>query len=134
MNSSLSTDLVIYISNIPAWNLTPGTNIFDGLLPENAKNAIMIMPSPSNSPHEYINTESILIDFWTMYDHTPDGYDMIKQIYSLFHRKENYTLDNWYIYSSLISGNIIDSDRTAEGSKLYKLSVLFTCRPLADVS
>jgi len=134
MQVSLTTNLVDFLANIPALNLTAGVNLFDGLVPQEVTNAVMVVPAGGTAPHEYLDTESIIIDFWTVYNLTPAGYDMLKQIFELFHRKENYTLNNWYIYSSLVSGNIIDSDRTVEGAKLHKLSILFTCRPLADIS
>lgn len=131
---SLSNDLVDFLANIPALKLTPGTNLFDGQLPQGVSNAVLIVPAPSGAPHEYIDNESLVIDFWTLYDNTPAGYDMARQIFQQLHRKANYSLNNWYIYSSLAEGGILDVDRTDEGIKQHKISFLFTCRSLADIS
>lgn len=131
---SLVDDLVTYLDNIPELGFTAGTNLFAGLLPQEVSNAVAVIAAPGGAPEEVIDTESQIVDFWCLYDHTDSGYDMAQHIANLLHRKANYSLDNWYIYSSLQSANIIDSDRTPEGSKLFKLSILFTCRKLADIS
>ena len=132
--TSLSNDLVDFLANIPAFQLTAGTNLFEGELPQGVTNAVLIIPAPSPAPHEYIDNDNIIIDFWTIYDNTPAGYDMARQIKDQLHRKANYTLNNWYIYSSLAVSDILDVDRTEEGSKQHKISFLFTCRSLANVS
>lgn len=134
MFTSLANDFVDFLANITALNLTPGVNLFEGNLPEGVTNAVLIINAPSPAPHGYVNNDSIAIDFWTFYDNTPAGYDMARQIKALLQRKGNFTLNNWYIYSSLASSDILDVDRTDEGSKMHKVSFLFTCRNLADIS
>lgn len=134
MQVSLADDLVDYLAAIPALGLVAGTNLFSGLLPQEVINAVSVIAAPGASPHEYVGTQNIIIDFWVLYNLTPAGYDMAQQIANQLKQKANYSLNNWYIYSSLQNGNILDSDRTVEGSKLHKLSILFTCRQLAEIS
>lgn len=140
MYTSLADDILDFFDSIPELALTAGVNLFNGNIPEIDKNgdpvtnAVLIVPASGPAPHEYLNTDSVEIDFWTVWDNTPAGYDMAKQISEMLHRKANYTLTNWYIYSSLVSGAILDVDQTQEGMKQHKLTVLFTCRLLAEVS
>jgi hypothetical protein len=131
---SLADDLVTYLNAAPEVPLTAGVNLFTGEIPQGVRNAVLVLNSEGNTPHEYLNTESLVISIWTVYDNTPAGYDMAKQLYEFLHRKANYALENWYIYSSLAVSGIIDSDRTGENDKLHKVSFLFTCRLLASVS
>lgn len=134
MQTSLANDLVDFLGNIPALNLVPATNLFEGDLPQDVHNAVLIVAGAGPAPHEYIANERIILDFWTVYDNTTAGYDMARQIFQLLQRKANYTLANWYIYSTLATSDILDLDRTDEDSKLHKISFLFTCRSLADLS
>ena len=109
---SLADDLVTYLDAAPEIPLTAGTNLFTGEIPQAKRNAVLVLNTQSATPHEYLNTESLVIDIWTAYDNTPAGYDIMKQLYEFLHRKANYSLENWYIYSTLAISGILDSDRT----------------------
>jgi hypothetical protein len=134
MFKSLADDLVTYLDAAPQVPLTAGVNLFTGEIPADVRNAVLVLNTAGNQPHEYLDTENLVIDIWTVYDNTPAGYDIAKQLYEFLHRKANFSLSNWYIYNCEAISGILDSDRTGENDKLHKVSFLFTCRLLASIS
>lgn len=123
-------------SNIGIYSTSDPTtrNIFTGMLPADVKEGIFIVESASPPPHEYIDTEYPILDFWARSDSTDRAHTLLEQVYGLLHRKNGYTTANWYIYNSSALGAIVDVDRDREAGKLYRLSVQFICRNLNNVS
>lgn len=113
---------------------TFGINIFIGQLPEDVEQAIFLVPASSPPPHMYLDTEEHVIDFWVRSDHSDAAYQQLRAVYNQFHRRANYSLNDWYIYFSNALGTIMDMDRDREGGKLFKLSVSFLCRNINNVS
>lgn len=109
-------------------------NIFTGLLPDDVAEGLMIIESASPPPHEYIDHEYPVLDFWARSDSTDRAHTLLEQVYGLLHRRNGYQTTNWYIYNSSALGAIVDVDRDREAGKLYRLSVQFTCRNLNNVS
>lgn len=110
-------------------------NIFTGEMPyDSPAEGLLILEVPSPPPHQYVDTEYTVIDFWYRSPKTDRGHAKLEEIYELFHRQYNLTLGNWYIYFSRALGSIQDVDRDREFGKLLRLSVQFICRNLTHVS
>lgn len=109
-------------------------NIYVGEMNQDTQKAIMLIAVPSPPPHQYIDTEYQVIDFWARAPHTDEAMAMLRDVYNLYHRRYGFTTNNWYVYFSQALGNIIDVDRDAQSGKLFRLSVQFLCRNLTNVS
>lgn len=118
--------------------------IFTGELPSKIKNtagtevevreAIWLVEAPSPPPHNYIDTEYTVIDFWSRSPNTGRAHALLELVYNNFHRRYNYETVNWHISFSHALGSIVDVDRDREGGKLFRLSVQFICRNLNNLS
>lgn len=123
----------------------PGNRtIFTGLLPETVKDlagntvqiteALWIVEAPSPPPHEYVDTEYTVLDFWAISAKTERAHALLELVYNNFHRRYHYDTANWHIAFSRALGSIVDVDRDRENGKLFRLSVQFICRNLNNVS
>lgn len=123
----------------------PGNRtIFVGQLPDKVESlagvdvpiteAVWLIEVPSPPPHQYIDTEYTIIDFWARSPHTDRGRALLELVYNNFHRRYGYRTANWTIYLSRALGGIVDVDRDREGGKLFRLSIQFICRNLNNVS
>lgn len=108
--------------------------IWVGELPDSAVQAIWLVESPSPPPHNYVDTEYTVIDFWVRSPNTDQAHALLELVYNTFHRKYSYDTANWHISFSRALGSIVDVDRDIEGGKLFRLSVQFICRNLNNVS
>lgn len=108
--------------------------VFVGELPQNIEEGIFIIAVPSPPPHEYLDTEYPVLDFWARSSHTDRAYTLLEAIYNNFHRRYGYSTLNWKIYFSEALGTIVDVDRDRENGKLLRLSVQFICRNLNNLS
>lgn len=108
--------------------------IFTGELPDGVTEAIWLVEVPSPPPHQYIDTEYPVIDFWSRSPKTARGHALLEEVFNSFHRRYSYDTANWHIAFSRALGNIVDVDRDRENGKLFRLSVQFICRNLNNVS
>lgn len=108
--------------------------IFTGEIPDSIPEAIMLVPVPSPPPHQYIDTEYPIIDFWARSPHSDRARALLRSIFETYHRRAGWGTANWHIYFSQALGNIVDVERDANASKLVRLSVQFYCRNLNHVS
>lgn len=108
--------------------------IFTGNLPYNVNEGIYIIEAGAPPPHQYIDTEYLILDFWSRSAQTDRAYDLLDRVYNLLHRNYDYDTANWHIYFSRALGSITDADRDVEDGKLYRLSVQFICRNLNTLS
>lgn len=123
-------------NNVGIYSTTDPTTrtIFTGTLPATVAEGINIVESASPPPHEYIDHEYPVLDFWARSDSPDRAHFLLEQVYGLFHRRNGYTTASWYIYNSSALGDIVDVDEDREAGKLYRLSVQFLCRNLNNVS
>lgn len=108
--------------------------IFVGDLPQSTVEAIWIVESPSPPPHQYVDTEYTVLDFWARAPHTDRAHNLLELVYNNFHRRYHYDTANWHIAFSQALGSIVDVDRDREGGKLFRLSIQFICRNLNNLS
>lgn len=108
--------------------------IYVGELPQDITEGMFIIEVPSPPPHQYIDTEYPILDFWYRSPYTDLAHEKLEQVYALFHRKHHYTTANWSIALSRALGTIVDVDREQESGKLFRLSVQFICRNLNNIS
>lgn len=132
MNEPFIAELAQYMQERALGTL--GTDIFVGELPESVTAGFMLVNAPSPDPHEYIDHEKIVVDFWYRTPHTKGAYTKIREAFNTFHRAHHYRTANWYVYYSQALGNIKDFDRDGEGGKLLSLSIQFTVRNLNNLS
>lgn len=126
--SGTGADRTIFVGELPQKTTGP-----DGVDHEVAE-ALFLIEVPSPPPHEYVDTEYPVIDFWARSPYTSHAHAMLEQVFSCFHRHYGYSTANWTIYFSRALGNIVDVDRDREGGKLLRLSVQFYCRNLNNLS
>lgn len=107
--------------------------IFVGELPDFATEAIWLVEAPSPPPHDYVDTEYTVIDFWARSPKTDRAHALLEMVYNNFHRRYHYDTVNWHISFSRALGSINDVDRH-DGGKLFRLSVQFICRNLNNLS
>lgn len=108
--------------------------IWVGLLPDDAVEALWIVEAPSPPPHNYVDTEYTVLDFWVRSPKTDRAHAMLELVYNNFHRRYHYDTANWHIAFSRALGSIVDVDRDRESGKLLRLSVQFICRNLNNLS
>lgn len=114
---------------------TPASRtIFIGEIPDDVVEGFILIPVPSPPPHQYIDTEYPVIDFWARSPHTDRAKDMLRDVFEAYHRRYDITTANWRIYFCQALGTIVDVDRDANAGKLFRLSVQFICRNLNHVS
>lgn len=109
-------------------------NIFIGQFPQDVQEGILLLPVNSPNPHQYIDTEYPIIDFWARAPHTDRATALLRSVYNAYHRNGGFSTTNWRIYFSQSLGTIVDVDRDAESGKLMRLSVQFLCRNLNNLS
>lgn len=109
--------------------LTLGTDLMVGELSRGTE-GVFLTTGSTVEPDRYLPVFEETIDFWAVYKRSDEGYTMLKTLYFYLHRKEHYLLDSYKVYYSHALGQIQDFDRDAEGRKLWKLSVSFTCLQL----
>lgn len=118
--------------------------IFIGEMPDSVEDAsgtpvpivegIILIPVPSPPPHQYIDTEYPVIDFWARSPHSDRAKALLRAVDERYHRRAGYSTTNWHIYFSRSLGTIVDVDRDSNAGKLFRLSVQFLCRNLTHVS
>lgn len=109
-------------------------DIYVGELPQEVTEGMFIIEVPSPPPHQYIDTEYPVLDFWYRSPYTDLAHEKLEQVFNLLHRRYSYNLTNWHIAFSRALGTIVDVDREAESGKLFRLSVQFIVRNLNHVS
>lgn len=114
--------------------MTTGTNVFIGEAPQDIVEYINVIAVPSPPSEKYINTEYVVIDFWSRSPHTDRSKALLRNVFELYNRRYAYQTNSWYIYFSHALGSIVDTDRDAEGGKLFRLSIQFTCRNITEIS
>lgn len=124
-----SANIGVYSTATPS-----ARTIFTGELPEGIEEGIFIIETPSPPPHQYIDTEYPVLDFWARSSHTDRAHNLLDLVYGYLHRKNGYATANWNIYNSSALGAIVDVNRDSEGGKLYRLSIQFICRNLNNIS
>lgn len=129
LETEIGKDLANNVPGLIFGTATPSTrNVYVGTLPDGVVEAITIMGAPSPAPQEYIDTEYIVIDFWSRSEHTERSKALLRSVYELYHKRYGYTLGDWYVSFSRALGSIVDADRDANNGKLFRLSVQFICR------
>lgn len=88
-------------------------------------NGVFVEASPSPQPDKTTAEERQIIDFTSRDPDSDRAYQLLREIYEIFHRRQNYETDNYHIYFSNALDQPMDLDRDAEGGKVWKLSVLF---------
>lgn len=109
-----------------AGELPPGENI--------PVEGIYIIESLGPPPHQYVDTEYPVLEFWAFSPKTDRAHALLEMVHNNFHRRYHYTTANWHIAFSRALGSIVDVDRDREGGKLFRLSVQFICRNLNNIS
>lgn len=134
----LIDELCDYLAN--GLGMTMGSNFFNGMLPEpgvngqTAPDGIYIVELPGPAPDMYIDTETHIIDIWASSSDSHEAKTLIRRIYDILERKQNYTLHNWYVYFSYANATIRDEDRGPENNKLFSQSFTLICRNLNNIS
>lgn len=132
MNAQLASEIADYLAARGIG--TVGTDIFIGTFPETITSGMYIVDAPSPPPHQYLDTENVVLDFWYRHPKTKLAYEKLRAVYNLLHRKENWQTENFHIYFSEALGQIRDNDRDREGGKLYSISLQFIVRNINTVS
>lgn len=81
-------------------------------------------------PDEYTAIEYHTIDFWAQNNNSRAAMDDLRTIYALFHQAHHFQTTNYYVHFCQAVSQPTDLDRSGEGSKLARLSVIFTVMSL----
>lgn len=108
--------------------------IFVGELPADKVEALWIVESPSPPPHNYIDTEYTVLDFWVRSPNTDRAHFILESVYASFNRRHHYSTANWFVHFSRALGSYVDVDRDEEHGKIFRLSIQFICRNLNNLS
>lgn len=105
------------------------TDIYIGQLPtfvtDNPIQKGIILVDLGGSQDTYLDTLYGEIDVWAVSASTTEAYGLIQDVYSVVERNSNYDLANYYVYFSHVTFLPADMDRTADGLKLFKMTVRF---------
>jgi hypothetical protein len=112
----------------------PERTIFTGTMPDGINEGILMIQAQSPSPERYIDTEYLVIEFYAKSAHSDRALALLRQVYDTYNRRYDWSTTNWHVYFSQALGSIIDMERNAEGSKLFRLSIQFISRNLNTVS
>jgi hypothetical protein len=118
--------------------------IFTGEMPDMVKDSsgtdhpivegIVLVNVPSPPPHQYVDTEYLVIDFWSRSPHSDRSINLLRQVFNLYNRRYDWDTLNWHIYWSRALGGIVDADRDLDSGKMFRLSIQFLCRNLTNIS
>lgn len=93
-------------------------------------NGVYATDAPSPPPDSYTATDYVHIDFTSLDSSSKLAWDRARYIYELFHQNHHWQTQSYYVYYSRADAQIQDMDRTAEGQKMYRATILFTSRRL----
>jgi hypothetical protein len=95
---------------------------------------LYVINAPSPAPNEALQIYEQVLDFWTRYQKTEDGYNKLQEVLDILHQRANYELSSYHVFFSHALGLPEDMDRDIERRKLYKLSFRLIYRPAVSVS
>lgn len=109
---------------------TPAQNMFIGEFPEDAKNSIALMLSPSPEPDKSVAVYQQVVDVLARYSAGASlaGQEKLLSIFNLLHKRQNYAITDYHVYLSYAAGMIDDLGRTVNDQRLYRLTLVFTYR------
>lgn len=121
---NLFTDeLCTYLASISATFIV-GTNLNIGELIRTV-DGVFVTSTGSPALDAYNPVETYLVDFTAIHRNSQEAYNFLQEISRLFHQRQDYDTDNYHVYYSRSMGQITDLDRSGEGRKILRLSVLF---------
>lgn len=112
---------------IPGNRFTFGTGSDNLLIGEivPGTNGVFAVNSPTLPPDEYTAVEYYNLDFWAVNSNEAEGFEDLRIIYELLHRKVHYQTENFQIFFSHAIGQIDDLDRDGENRKTLRLGIRF---------
>lgn len=111
---------------------TLGTDIHVGYMPDN-DSAIAVMRS-GGIPHKYTPIVDTIVDIYVKNTSGTEAMSKIESIKNFVHRMHNTELENDYMYSMLVIGDVEDIQRDPEYSKVFKITVQLLHRDSALIS
>jgi len=88
-------------------DLTAGTDLFQGILPDEANSGIYLKQSPSEEPSKYVGTQYQNVDVFAVYPDSKSALAKLRDVYLVLHRRHHYEIDssdadrdNYYIHAS----------------------------------
>lgn len=115
-------------------SLVVNTSLFIGDFPAETGDAVQIVAVASPSPHIDVDTEYQHIELWSRYSSSSEGYDILRQLYELFHQAHHYEMGQTSVWLSEAMGQIDDLGRDSQNRKLWMVGIKFTYHPLNNVS
>ena len=110
---------------------TLGTDIFVGELPflndsgAKVSAGLYVANVAGQGKEQYLNTIHEQLEFWALGMQYEAAYDKIEEVRNQLASKQNYELTDSYVYFSEEVTSIADMGRTADGMKMYKLTLNF---------
>jgi len=128
----LSSEIADYLESRGVGEV--GEDIFIGELPiqkddgTSASSGIYILQGASEGQHSYLDTNYDQLDFWSADHLTATSEGLLKSIKDLLSRASNYATPDYHIYFSHDISGIQDMQRSADGLKLFKMTLRFIYR------
>jgi len=111
---------------------TFGTDIFVGQIPSDT-NGIYIVDA-GGSLNNYVPIVETVLDIYVKDIKAETGIAKLNNIKNFIHRMHNTTIDDSYIYTFLVIGDIEDIQRDVEYAKIYKITLQVVHRDTTLIS
>ena len=105
---------------------TLGTDIFAGQIPD-SQNGVYVVQG-GGSPHLYTPIEEAVLDIYVKNTKAATGIELIQDIKRFIHRMHTTTVNDAFIYTMIVIGDVEEVVRDLEYAKIYKITVLVTHR------
>ncbi len=100
---------------------TVGTDIFVGQIPDNTEGVFVVRSG--GQLNNYVPIEETVLDVYVKDHSAVDAIAKIESIKRFVHRMHSTLINNTYVYTFLVIGDVDDVARDLEYEKIYKISV-----------
>ena len=100
---------------------TLSVDIFVGQIPPDTNGLYVVRGG--GVPNKYVPIDNNVVDIYAKNTSSQAAVTALEDIKRVIHRMYSTEVDNAYIYSFLVIGDITDVQRDAEYAKIYKMSV-----------
>ncbi len=130
MSSDVAMTVAQYLDN--AGYGTIGTDIFVGQIPA-SQNGLYVLRA-GGQQNNYVPIEESIVDIYIKDTSSSNAVSTLEQIKRYVHRMHSTSVNNDYIYTLLVLGDVEDVQRDLELAKIYKLTVQVVHRDTTLIS
>jgi len=113
---------------------TKGVDLYIGSLPDDVDNGIMLVGTGGGLPELYYDLYDQGIEIWSRNKNTENGFNKLKEVFTLLHRKANISTANAYIYFIHSTSDVESIGRDLNGRALHKIIIRIIYRDNPAIS